>query len=117
MELDGSAGCRQSALRSACLCAPPGTWSPAVGRRDHVLCVDVRRMARSTCQVLEMIAYCRQHGVALYDTLRPSAQAISRRMPSSTPTCASHPSSCLALVGRYPSLALVVAATVPSWSW
>ena len=51
--------------------------------------------------------------VAVYAVLRPSAQAMSRRIPSSTPTCASHPNSCLALVGRYPSLALVVAATVP----
>jgi hypothetical protein len=67
---------------------------------DVVLCTDVRRMARSTFQVLEMSAYCMQRDVAVYGALRPSAQAISRRMPSSTPTCASHPNSCLALVGR-----------------
>ena len=38
--------------------------------------------------------------VVVYGALRSSAQAISRRTPSSTPTCASHPNSCLALVGR-----------------
>ena len=122
--LDGSAGCRPSALRSTCLCAHPETWSPIVGRRDHVgparlaragggrlltaptqggdlvRCADVHRMVRSTCQWLAMIAGCMPRGVAVYGVLRPSAQAISRRMPSSIPTCASHPNSCLALVGR-----------------
>ena len=67
---------------------------------DVVLCSDVRRMARSTSQVLEMSAYYMQHDLAVYGVLRPSAQAISRRIPSSIPTCASHPNSCLALVGR-----------------
>ena len=67
---------------------------------DVVLFAEVSRMARSTFQVLEMSAYCMQRDVAVYGALRPSAQAISRRMPSSTPTCASHPNSCLALVGR-----------------
>jgi len=141
MSLDGSAGWRPSALRRAGLHAHPGlgplqlveetasgrlAWREwAVGRLltattqsgDVVLCTAERRMAHSTFQELAMSACCRQRGVAVYGAWRPSAQAISRRMPSSTPTCASHPNSCLALVGRYPSLALVVAATVPGWSW
>ena len=67
---------------------------------DLVRCADVHRMVRSTYQWLAMIAGCMPRGVAVYGVLRPSAQAISRRMPSSTPTCASHPNSCVALVGR-----------------